>query len=457
MRTIGWGGRPGRRQAAWRRGRAPALLLALLASVAHGSRPARAQENPTVVVTQPGGEAYRAAVQRFPGGGEALEQRFREEIGEGLAFSGLFAVIRPEAFLAADASGPLGEAVSCADWRQIGSDALVKGLLRTEADRRVVDFEVWDVARCKQLLARRYNGPVGKEDALARRIADEVVGAFTGRPGVSSTEIAFISDRSGEKELYVMDADGGNVRQATRNRTINEFPSWGPDGDTLLYTSYRERIPGLFVLARAGRSPGRIFRNLRPGDPQYRGVIDPSGRRVAVVISVDGSTKIFVANRDGSGLRQLTRGGALEVSPSWSPDGSRIAFISDRSGAPQVYVMDAGGGNVERVSFHGGYNTGASWSPDGRWIAYESRVGGSYDIWIVDPETRQAVPVVQHGGNDVSPSWSPDGRKLVFSSNRRGRYDLYAVDVEGGAVGRLTEGQGDDTSPAWGPYRPELR
>ena len=416
-----------------------------------------AQENPTVIIDQPGEKAYKAAIQRFSGVGDALSGSFREGIGKGLDFSGLFAVLSPQAFLASDVTTTLGSQVNCADWRQIGADAFVAGTLRSEAGGIGVEFEVWDVSRCQKLLTKRFASSKD-EQRLARRVADEIVGAFTGKPGVSSTEVAFISNRSGAKELYVMDVDGSNVRQVTRNKTINEFPSWGPDGDTLLYTSYREaRMPGIYVLSRSGRSPGRVFKNLRPGSSMYRGVIDPSGNKVAVVASVDGATKIFTVDRNGGNPRQLTTGKSLEVSPAWSPDGNRIAFVSDRTGGPQLYIMNADGSNQKRLTFQGGYNTGASWSPDGKWIAYESRIGGQFDIWLIDPEGTTNVPLVEHPATDEGASWSPDGRKLVFSSKRRGRSDLYVIDVDGGNLRRITQGEGKDTSPAWGPYRPELR
>lgn len=433
------------------------LGVACIAARAFVGVPAEAQENPTVVIDQPGEKAYKAALQRFSGVGDALSESFREDIGKGLDFSGLFSVLSPQAFLASDVTKGLGAPVNCPDWRQIGADALVSGALRSEAGGLGVEFEVWDVSRCQKLLTKRF-AAAKDEKRLARRVADEIVGAFTGKPGVSSTEVAFISNRSGAKELYLMDVDGSNVRQVTRNKTINEFPSWGPDGDTLLYTSYREnRMPGLFALSRSGRSPGRVFKNLRPGASMYRGVIDPTGQKVAVVASVDGATKIFTVDRNGGNARQLTTGKSLEVSPSWSPDGSRIAFVSDRTGGPQIYVMNADGSNPKRVTFQGSYNTGASWSPDGKWIAYESRVGGQFDIWLTDPEGTTNVPLIENPSTDEGASWSPDGRKLVFSSERRGRADLYVVDVDGGNLRRITQGEGDDKSPAWGPYRPELR
>jgi TolB protein len=290
-------------------------------------------------------------------------------------------------------------------------------------------------------------------DVISRRIADDIVEAFTGRPGMASTEIAFISDRNGPKEVFVMNADGGDVRAATSNRSINAFPDWAPGGNEIVYTSYRHGgQPTLFLLTRGRRKPGRLLTRVDDGAPIYRGVFNPDGNRLAFVRSVNGAPEIFTSRRDGRSLRRLTSHRAIDISPSWSPDAERLAFVSDRSGAPQVYVMDADGGNVRRLTFNGSYNTSPAWSPDGAWIAYESRVGGQFDIWLIDPEGRTNVPVITHPRSDESPSWSPDGRWLAFSSTRRGRADIYTVSIDGSNVRRLTSGGGNNTSPSWGPH-----
>jgi len=280
-----------------------------------------------------------------------------------------------------------------------------------------------------------------------------VVAAFTGKPGVSSTEIAFVSNRTGTPEIFLMDATGGNVRPVTTTGSINQFPSWHPDGDEIVYTSYRDDgRPHIFVLARVGRS-GRILRRLDPTQSHYRAVFSPNGDTLAFVATSEVGSEIFTAPRSGRSPRQLTSNRSIDISPSWSPDGDRLAFVSDRSGSPQVYVMKSNGTDVRRITFNGSYNSSPAWSPDGRWIAYEARVGGGqFDIWLVDPDGSANLPLVTHPRSDEGPSWSPDGRKIVFTSARRGSHDLYMVDVSGENLRRVTSGAGDDKSPSWGPY-----
>ncbi len=428
-----------------------ALALLLVAGTA------RAEDRPAVIVTDPGGEAYRAAVQRFGavGEGRALAERVRGEIVKGLEWSSLFQELSPKAFLAPVETLALdsGPAVACPDWRQSGADALVEGEIRQGAAEIEIEFRAWDIARCRKLLRKRYRGDPGDARRMSRSIADDVVEAFTGQRGVFGTEIAFVSTRAGAAEIFVMNADGTDLRPATRNRSLNAFPSWSPKGDAIVYMSYRyRRQPHLFRLVRGPGEPGLLLPRLNSGRAQYRGVYAPDGGRLAVVLSVDGAPEIFTVGEDGGNLRRLTRHRAIDVSPTWSPDGRRIAFVSDRAGAPHVYVMDADGGNVRRLTFDGSYNAAPAWSPDGRWVAYQTRVGGQFDIWLIDPEGSVNAPLVTHPRSDESPSWSPDGRKLVFQTVRRGRSDLYVIDVTGHNLRRLTDERGADKSPAWGPY-----
>jgi TolB protein len=415
---------------------------------------AEAQPRPSVIVTDPNARTLQAAVQEFAPGAPLDTSRFRQELIDALDFSSVFHSIDPAAFLGPRRTGSLGSALACPDWSQIGADALVEGVTSAGGGGFAVDFQVWDVTRCAALLRKRYTGGANDGRRIARRIADDVVAAFTGKPGVASTEITFVSTRSGRPEIHVMDADGGSQRQATRNRSINAFPSWSPDGSAIVYMSYLfDRAPHLFRLVRAGNLPaGRILQGLDARSSVYRGVYDPSGSRLAVVVSTNGSPDIWVVDGDGRNPRQLTKHSAIDVSPSWSPDGRRIAFVSDRAGSPHVYLMDADGGNVRRLTYEGGYNTAPAWSPDGRWIAYEVRVGGQFDLWLIDPEGQVNAPLVSHPRSDENPTWAPDGRKLAFHSSRRGRPDVYLVDVDGRNVRQITQGAGDNTAPHWGPY-----
>jgi TolB protein len=447
-----------RRIVASRRRRVVPVALALLGLAAPSA--ASAADRPVIEITPGKVEAYRVAVQRFadeaspPNPNRATD--LRRVLQDALRFDGVLNPILDEAFLGPLATESLteGKRYDCGDWTQSGADALVEGRIFKDGPLLAIEFIVWDTARCRKMDRRTLKRIPSEGPRLARQVADAVVEAFTGTPGAASTEMAFLSTRTGEREIFVMNADGSNPRSATRSRTIKAFPNWMPNGDGILYTAYHDNSqPALFLTARSSRvRPGRILRGLLPQAPMYRGVFDPEGETLAVVSSVEGSAEIFLIDRDGRKVHRLTHSRAIDISPSWSPDGERLTFVSDRSGSPQVYVVNRDGSGLKRLTYQGTYNTAPSWSPDGRWIAYESRLEAQFDIWLIDPEGVVNVPLVQHRRSDESPSWSPDGRKLAFSSNRRGRYDVFVVDLAGENLRRLTENAGQNTQPVWGPF-----
>jgi len=422
--------------------------------------PASAEQRPAVIVTPGKRQTYKAALQRFADGSDAPNpervEAFREWLSGALEYSGIFDTIDPKAFLGPDQTRDFDERsqLACGDWTTIGADAFVEGEIRVDKERYVVEFRVWDTARCKRLLRKRYRQGVTLDPTvLAKRIADDIVAAFIGVRGVASTELAYVSDRKGTKEIYVMDADGGRPRAVTANKSINNFPSWSPDGGSIVFTSYRHRNqPNLFVSTRGEGKPRRLLPGLAGEPSQYRGVFDPIGRRLAVVMSDGSPSEIYSVRPSARKVRRLTRNDSIDVSPTWSPNGKQIAFVSDRTGAPQIYVMDADGDGRRRLTYNGGYNTAPVWSPDGKWIAYETRVEAQFDIWLIDPEGEVNVPLITHPRSDEAPTWSPNSRKLAFSSTRRGRADIYVIDLGGGAARRLTAGAGNNTAPAWGPF-----
>ncbi len=412
---------------------------------------------PTIEITPGNATAFRTAVLSFravgPSVGEERIATLREEIELSLEFSSVVVPLDHDAYLGPEESPPLdAESFDCESWKQSGADALLFGEVKREGVRLRIDLRVIDVGRCQELKTGKL---VGERDGLAklgRTIADETVEALTGLRGVASTEIAFISDRTGHRELYVMSADGRDQRPATSSRTLKMFPEWTPDGRAVLYVNYDSGQPAFSITSRSRDiKPGPILRDILSGLPKYRGRFDPSGDELAMVSSVDGAAEIFRVKRKGSELRRLTNHPAIDISPSWSPDGRELVFCSDRSGSPQLYLMDRDGGNVRRLTYTGSYNTAPAWSPDGRWIAYETRVRGQFDIWLIDPSGQINFPIVTHARSDEAPTWSPDGRKIAFSSSRRGRYDLYAMDWNGENLKRLTARSGKNIQADWGP------
>ena len=326
--------------------------------------------------------------------------------------------------------------------------ALVWAKLGTQDDGWVLESYAYETAKGDQVLGVKVFGGQAKLRNLAHRFADKLTLHFTGENGVAQTKIAFVSDLSGSKEVYIMDYDGANTMRFTRDQSIAISPRWSHDSEKIAYTSYRNGNPDLYVLRlktgerkKSASFPGLNFSASWP----------PLGDQIAFATTKDGNAEIYIINADGTGLKRLTFNPADDLSPTWSPTGKQIAFTSDRGGGPQIYVMDADGSNVHRLTFDGDYNTSPAWSPKGDWIAYTCR----------NPERRlklcadrsdgtQSIAVTESGQwDDESPSWGANGRELIFTSNRFGKNQILSIHLDGTHLLRLTSNPANNTGPSW--------
>lgn len=419
-----------------------AFLLGLAALVAAAS-PARAQVRG--LITGPGETAFPIAVTDLQGGGDA-GRLFSATLTRDLDLSGLFRMLDPGSFI--DGGGSSTEDINFGNWASIGARLLVTGKISSGGGDVTIEARLFDVAERRQLGGKRYSGSSRDVRRMANRFADEVLLLLTGEAGPFDSRVAFISTRSGRfKELYVMNLDGSDLRQLTRNQTINLSPSWAPDAKSLVFTSFKDGHPKLYEMdVLSGRE-----RLVPTGPGMVMGAsFSPNGREVAVTRSGGkGDSEIVLVSLDGGVTGRLTEGQTINVSPSFSPNGSQIAFCSGRTGSPQIYVMGTGGGQARRVTSRGSYNTQPVWSPKGEKIAYTGRVDGRFQIFVVGADGGDPTQITSSRGDNVDPTWSPDGRYLIFSSTRAGKAQLYFSDARGVRQRQLITSPGSDTSPAW--------
>jgi len=161
-------------------------------------------------------------------------------------------------------------------------------------------------------------------------------------PAVSSAQlakIAFESKRDGNWEIYVMDADGKNLVNLTKNGAKDLGAAWSPDGTKIAFVSTR-----------------------------------------------DGNWAVHVMDADGNNPVNLTQNGATDRTPSWSPDRTKIAFWSNRDGNEEIYVMDADGNNPVRLTNNPADDDRPDWccpvpfavSPKGKLATTWGRIKGNF-------------------------------------------------------------------------------
>lgn len=327
--------------------------------------------------------------------------------------------------------------------KRINAMMSLKMTVRMEGTDFVVTARLADTTDT-EIYGRQYRGPVAALTKTAHMIADAMVRAVNGKPGIFLSQIAFASNRDGNSEIYLMDWDGGNQRRITYHNALSILPSWSPDNERMVYTSFARGTSDMYIINRRGGGRVRIHSGLALNTSA---TFSPVGNDIAFVGSVNGNPDIYLIKDDGTNVRRLTTSTSIESTPEWSPNGRQISFTSGRSGSPQIYIMDAEGTNVRRLSFEGEWNDDATWSPDGEQIAYTARVNGRFQIRIANAVTGDSRIIAGIGSNE-QPTWSPDGRWIAFQSNRSGRWQIYRMRVDGTDLQQLTT-EGENREPDW--------
>jgi TolB protein len=337
-----------------------------------------------------------------------------------------------------------------------GAEFVQQGTVRADGGGVTAECFVTHTATKKSVLSKAYPGSPQDLRRLAHMIADDIVLAVTGQRGIAQTKIAFVTSPSrGVKELAVMDYDGYNIRQITRDGKISARPRWSPSGRKIVYTSYWQNYPDVVEADLYTHQRRRLsyFPGLNTGAE-----FSPDGLTIALTLSKDGNPELYTMNADGGGFHRLTHTKGAESSPTWSPDGQNIAYVSDDRGSPQIYLITKDGGEPTRLTVSPAYNTEPSWShpPPGAdvkpMLALTSRVGGKFQIGIYDSATREVVPKVADDADNEDPTWAPSGRQLVFAKTRQWRSRLYLLDVVTGEQVELPAIEGGASEPAWGPW-----
>jgi formylglycine-generating enzyme required for sulfatase activity len=274
--------------------------------------------------------------------------------------------------------------------------------------------------------------------------------------------IAFSSERDGNLDVYLMNADGSGVRRLTDHPGEDYWTTWSPDGTQIAFASERDGNFEIYVvdvrgvLAGTGGDLRRLTQN-RGNDlePDW----SPDGTQIAFMYYSAGKSAIYVMDVEGGNRRQLTDGNGDDWLPAWSPDGTQILFVSSRDGNPEIYVMNADGSKPQRLTDNDVEDSYPAWSPDGSHISFYSARDASRELYVMGAGAGPGGSVRPLTGDDAPvwvSAWSPDGTRIGFTSARDGNREIYVLDFAdaledpgGSELRRLTDNRVLDGIPAW--------
>ncbi len=342
------------------------------------------------------------------------------------------------------------------DWRRLNNDYIVVGQVQSQgADRYNIVFELYNVLNRQRLLGYQISANKAGLRLASHQVADMVFEKILGVRGAFATRIAYISvlghlpNRS--YRLIVADADGENPRVVMQSNEPLMSPAWSPDGQSLAYVSFEDRLPSVYVQFLKTGERRRV--SARAGVNQAP-AWSPDGKKLALTLSTrDGNLDVYTLDLTTQALTRITDDPGIDTEPQWSKDGQSLYFTSDRAGGPQIYrVGIQPGDKPRRLTFQGAYNARPRLSPDESQLAFVTQEDGGYRIATMDLRGRGDVQVLTKGSFDVSPSYAPNGAVIIYASRDRGRGVLALVSSDGRVQERLVSSDGEVQEPAWSPF-----
>jgi Tol biopolymer transport system component len=325
--------------------------------------------------------------------------------------------------------------------------------------------------------------------------------------------IAFERVAENAMGVFVIPALGGSERKITDIHLpsswrpdalqvqMNSTPAWSSDGSALIVSDRGASESRALYLVPLDGSPRRQL--TQPGSLIYDmdAVVSHDGRHFAFVReTTNSSSDIFLADPDGSHLRQITFDQRLIRGVTWAPDDRSLIFASNRGGADGLWQVSVQGGEPIGVAAKGdevttptmssdgsilaytaitqnaniwriplgtpghpsnpaqaelilsssGRNHSAQYSPDGQWIAFISDRSGTWELWISDSEGHHLRQITNFAGPVVgTPHWSPDSRHLVFDARPKGRSVIFTIGLDESRPLKVIDDGFEDKKPNW--------
>ena len=289
----------------------------------------------------------------------------------------------------------------------------------------------------------------------------ENVGAFNGKN--IDTHIIFSSIRWWNYDIFTSDVFGENVTHITKNQWLDFSPTVSPDGEKIAFISDRDGNRDLYLADLVWMDgykqwQAEDLKNIsKSPNHEWSPTFSPDGNKI-VFSGYEPKTDnfdIYLYDLTKKNIINLTNKLGYEINPQFSPDGSFIVYQSWRKGFKEIFFMNILEKNEINISKNitsdDILSENYSFSPDGKKIVFTSERNGTKNIYLMDVNGNNQIALTENSFNNYNPSFSPTGEKIIFTSDRRGNLDVYTMNVDGGNQENISQSEFNDWSPEFLP------
>ncbi len=239
----------------------------------------------------------------------------------------------------------------------------------------------------------------------------------------------------------------GRIARQNDGRLKTEFRLWD------VFAGQQQAGQQYFTTAENWRRIAHII-----SDAIYERLTGEKGYFDTRIVFVDESgpkerrvKRLAIMDQDGAGVRYLTRGDELVLTPRFSPSTQEITYMSYGQADPRVYLLNIETGQREIVGNFPGMTFSPRFSPDGQRVIMSLQQGSNSNLFVMDLRSKQTTRLTQTPAIDTAPSYAPDGARICFESDRGGSQQIYVMAAGGGAAQRISFGEGSYSTPVWSP------
>ncbi len=311
-------------------------------------------------------------------------------------------------------------------------------------DQLYIKLKIYDLFLKQYKLYKNFYGNKSYYRRIAHKISNSILKRLTNQQSIFEDKILCVTNEKGNKQIAIMDYDGGGKHYITSSDTINIAPEIR--NNTLYFTSFAQRQPKIF---QKNLKTGHVTLLINYGNFSAGADLNPSGDKIAAMFQMGGDSEIGIFSLKGKLIRRVTDNIFNESSPVWSHKGDKIAFVSNRSGTPQIYIYNVKSNKINRVTFTSNYSAYPSWGINDQYIYFSSRIDGFFQICRVSTELMHYEQLTFDKSNHEFPVLSDSGEYLLYTQSNGINRQLYILNLETGKTFRVTKDKFDYSYPKW--------